>query len=170
MRSLARFTSANHIVKNGNTANPEGAFFVWRRSGKRPVSARSGRTMRGGEVGRTAPHCVGNLHPRYAPAIFLSGSWRSTAGARLFLCSPRFSVLPHLIAAARLPNGGISENRCERQLGLIVGVRPQGSSGDAATCGQACSSLPVFAPIPLALLIGGGQSHPEQSSDGVGTG
>jgi hypothetical protein len=30
--------------------------------------------------------------------------------------------------------------------------------------------LSLFAPIPLALFIGGGQSHAEQSSDGVGTG
>ena len=36
--------------------------------------------------------------------------------------------------------------------------------------GRLAVPLPVFAPVPLALLIGGRQSHPEQSSDGVGTG
>jgi hypothetical protein len=52
---------------------------------------------------------VGQLHivleictERYAAAIFLSGPWRSTAGARLFLCSPRFSVVLSLTSRGSL--------------------------------------------------------------------
>jgi hypothetical protein len=53
---------------------------------------------------------------------------------------------------------------------VIRKKRGRPSTGHACRLTLGGQNLPFFAPSLLALLIRGGQSHPDQTPDGVGTG